>query len=112
MGKLEGKVAVITGATSGIGLASARRFASEGARVFMTGRRETELVRAVAEVGHGARGVKGDVANLGDLDRLYEVVRDEAGWIDVLIGQRWRGRVHGAAGHYGGALRAHLRDQR
>ena len=85
MGRLEGKVAVITGANSGIGLASARRFASEGARVFMTGRRKGELDEAVAEVGHGARGVQGDVANLADLDRLYEVVREEAGRIDVLF---------------------------
>ena len=85
MGKLEGKVAVITGANSGIGLASAKRFASEGARLFMTGRRQAELDRAVAEVGHDARGVQGDVANLADLDRLYRVVREEAGRIDVLL---------------------------
>ena len=85
MGRLEGKVAVITGANSGIGLASAKRFASEGARVFMTGRRQSELDRAVAEVGHDARGVQGDVANLADLDRLYRVVREEAGRIDVLF---------------------------
>lgn len=85
MGKLDGKVAVITGANSGIGLASARRFAGEGARVFMTGRRKTELDAAVAEVGGDARGVQGNVANLADLDRLYEVVREEAGQIDVLF---------------------------
>ena len=85
MGKLEGKVAVITGANSGIGLASAKRFASEGARVFMTGRRRAELDRAVAEVGHDARGIQGDVANLADLDRLYGVVREETGRIDVLL---------------------------
>ena len=85
MGRLEGKVAVITGANSGIGLASAKRFASEGARVFMTGRRQAELDEAVAEVGHGARGAQGDVANLSDLDRLYETVREEAGQIDVLF---------------------------
>ena len=85
MGKLEGKVAVITGANSGIGLASAKRFASEGARVFMTGRRQAELDGAVAEVGHDARGVQGDVASLADLDRLYSVVREDAGRIDVLL---------------------------
>ncbi len=85
MGKLEGKVVVITGANSGIGLASAKRFASEGARLFMTGRRQAELDKAVAEVGHDARGVQGDVANLADLDRLYRVVREEAGRIDVLL---------------------------
>ena len=85
MGKLEGKVAVITGANSGIGLASAARFAREGAQVFMTGRRKAELDAAVAEVGHGAVGVQGDVSNLADLDRLYETVREKAGHIDVLF---------------------------
>lgn len=85
MGRLDGKVAVITGANSGIGLASAKRFAEEGARVFMTGRRQAELDRAVAEVGYGARGVQGDVANSSDLDRLYDTVRQEAGRIDVLF---------------------------
>jgi NAD(P)-dependent dehydrogenase (short-subunit alcohol dehydrogenase family) len=85
MSKLDGKVAVITGANSGIGLASAKRFAQEGARVFMTGRRQRELDAAVVEVGNGARGVPGDVASLADLDRLYDVVRAEAGRIDVLF---------------------------
>ena len=93
MGRLDGKVAVITGANSGIGLASATRFAREGARVFMTGRRQEELDRAVAEVGHGARGVRGDVSNLADLDRLYETVRDEAGRIDVLFANAGSGEL-------------------
>lgn len=85
MGKLDGKISVITGANSGIGLASAKRFAREGARVFMTGRRKAELDKAVAEVGGDARGVQGDVANLDDLDRLYSILREEAGRIDVLF---------------------------
>jgi len=85
MGKLEAKVAVVTGANSGIGLATAKRLAREGARVFMTGRRQPELDAAVAEVGANARGVRGDVANLADLDHLFEVVRTEAGQIDVLV---------------------------
>ena len=85
MGRLDGKVAVITGANSGIGLACAKRFAQEGARVFMTGRRQAELDAAVAEVGGNARGVQGDIADLADLDRLYTTVRAEAGRIDVLL---------------------------
>ncbi|WP_061937070.1 SDR family oxidoreductase [Aureimonas sp. AU22] len=85
MGRLANKIAVVTGANSGIGLASAKRFASEGARVFMTGRRPRELDAAVAEVGNGARGVQGDIANLADLDRLYEIVAAEADRIDVLF---------------------------
>ena len=93
MGKLDGKVAVVTGANSGIGLASAKRFASEGARVFMTGRRQAELDAAVAEVGHDARGVQGDVVRLADLDELYKVVRDEAGRIDVLFANAGGGEL-------------------
>lgn len=85
MGRLEGKVAVITGANSGIGLAAAKLFAAEGARVFMTGRRKNELDAAVAEVGKSARGVQGDISNLADIDRLFAIVRDEAGTIDVLF---------------------------
>ena len=85
MGRLEGKIAVVTGANSGIGLACAKRFAEEGARVFMTGRRQAELDAAVAEVGHGARGIRGDISNLSDLDRLYSTVRQEVGHIDVLL---------------------------
>jgi len=85
MGRLEGKVAVVTGANSGIGLATAKRFALEGARLFMTGRRQEELDAAVRAVGGGARGVRGDVSNLAHLDRLYELVRMEAGIIDVLF---------------------------
>ena len=85
MGKLSGKVAVITGANSGIGLATAKRFAQEGARVFMSGRRQKELDAAVAEVGENARGIQGDVSNLADLDRLFAIVKEEAGTIDVLF---------------------------
>ena len=84
-GKLEGKVAVVTGANSGIGLATAKRFAAEGARVFMTGRRKKELDAAVAAVGHNARGIEGDVAKLADLDQLFAVVKHEAGAIDILF---------------------------
>lgn len=85
MGKLDGKVAVVTGASTGIGLASALLFAQEGARVFMTGRRQAELEAAVKLVGSLARGIRGDVADLSDIDALYDVVRAEAGGIDVLF---------------------------
>jgi len=85
MHRLEGKVAVVTGANSGIGLAAARRFAREGARLFITGRRRLELDAAVGEVGGKTTGVRGDVSNMADLDRLYDVVRREAGGIDVLL---------------------------
>src|SRR5277367_2680012 len=85
MGRLKGKVAVVTGANSGIGLAAARRFAREGARLFITGRRQTELDAAVREVGGKTIGVRGDVSNLADLDRLYGVVRQDAGVIDILF---------------------------
>ncbi|OUL92510.1 SDR family NAD(P)-dependent oxidoreductase [Paraburkholderia hospita] len=85
MGRLTGKVALVTGANSGIGLAIAKRFSAEGARVFMTGRRQEALDKAVAEVGGDARGVQGDVSNLADLDRLYATIKEEAGVIDVLV---------------------------
>ena len=85
MGKLDGKVVVITGATTGIVLAAAMRFAAEGARLFITGRRQKQLDKAVDAVGSGVRGIVGDVGNLADLDRLYAIVKDEAGSIDVLF---------------------------
>jgi len=84
MSKLQGKVAVITGGTQGIGLATAKLFANEGAYVFITGRRQRELEEAVAAIGSNVTGVQGDVANLADLDRLYECVKAK-GRIDVLF---------------------------
>jgi NAD(P)-dependent dehydrogenase (short-subunit alcohol dehydrogenase family) len=83
--KLDGKVAVITGGNSGIGLATAQRFADEGAHVFITGRRQGELDQAVKQIGHGAVGVQGDVAKLADLDRLYATVKQHQGRIDILF---------------------------
>jgi NAD(P)-dependent dehydrogenase (short-subunit alcohol dehydrogenase family) len=85
MGKLEGKVAVITAATSGMALATAKLFAAEGAHVFITGRRQEKLDEAVELIGRNVTGVQGDAANLDDLDRLYETVRKKRGKIDVLF---------------------------
>src|SRR5262249_13229108 len=84
MGKLEGKVAVITGGTSGMALAGAKRFGGEGAYVFIMGRRQKQVDEAVKLIGRNVTGVRGDVANLGDLDRLFETVKREKGRIDVL----------------------------
>jgi NAD(P)-dependent dehydrogenase (short-subunit alcohol dehydrogenase family) len=83
--KLEGKVAVVTGGSTGIGLATAQRFAAEGAHVYLTGRRQAELDAAVASIGSQATGVQADSASLADLDRLYAKVKAERGRIDVLF---------------------------
>ena len=85
MNKLEGKVALITGGNSGIGLATAKRFVAEGAYVFVTGRRQNELDTAVSEIGQNVTDVQGDVSNLLDLDRLYSVVKQQRGHIDILF---------------------------
>jgi len=83
--KLEGKVAVITGGSSGIGLATARRFVAEGAHAFITGRRQAELDAAVTQVGRNVTRVQGDVSNLADLDRLFATVEQQQGHLDVLF---------------------------
>jgi NAD(P)-dependent dehydrogenase (short-subunit alcohol dehydrogenase family) len=85
MGKLEGKIALITGGNSGIGLATAKQFVNEGAYVFITGRREPELAAAVREIGKNVTGVQGDVSNLGDLDRLFAQIKREKGRLDIVF---------------------------
>src|SRR5919197_3643236 len=86
MEKLDGKIAVITGGNSGIGLATAQRFVSDGAYVFITGRRQSELDAAVKQIGKdNVSGVQGDVSNLADLDRLYATVKEQKGHIDILF---------------------------
>ncbi len=85
MDRLKDKVAVVTGGSSGIGLATATLFAAEGARVFVTGRRQDELDAAVAAIGVNAVGVRGDIASLADLDRLFERVKTDKGRIDILF---------------------------
>ena len=84
-GKLDGKVAVVTGGNSGIGLATAKRFVAEGARVVITGRRQASLDAAVKEIGGKVTGVQGDVSKLPDIDRLYAAVKEKHGHIDVLF---------------------------
>jgi NAD(P)-dependent dehydrogenase (short-subunit alcohol dehydrogenase family) len=83
--RLEGKVAVVTGGNSGIGLATAKEFVAEGAYVFITGRRQAQLDAAVKEIGRNITAVQGDVANLVDLDRLYSTVKAKKGRIDILF---------------------------
>src|SRR5271169_6469486 len=83
--KLEGKTAVITGGTEGIGLATAKLFVEEGAHVFITGRRQKELDEAVKAIGSNVTGIQGDVANLADLDRLYETVSKAKGRLDIVF---------------------------
>ena len=85
MGKLEGKIAIITGGNSGIGLATAKEFVNEGAYVFITGRREPELARAVKEIGGNVTGVQGDVSNLDDLDRLFAQIKRQKGKLDIVF---------------------------
>src|SRR5947207_5384588 len=85
MGKLEGKIALITGGNGGIGLATAKQFVNEGAYVFITGRREQELAAAVKEIGRNVTGVQGDVSSLGDLDRLFAQIKREKGRLDIVF---------------------------
>ena len=83
--KLEGKIAVITGGTSGIGLATAKRFVSEGAYVFITGLYQKEIDEAISEIGKNVSGIQSDVSNLVDIDKMYDVVKDQKGHIDILF---------------------------
>jgi len=83
MGKLDGKIALVTGANSGIGLATAKRFVGEGAYVYITGRHKPELDAAVKDIGRNVTGVQGDVANLADLDRLFAQIKADKGRLDV-----------------------------
>src|SRR5258708_32806057 len=93
MGKLEGKVAVITGGSSGLALESAKRFVEEGAYVFITGRRQEQLDEAVKLIGRTVTGVRGDAENLDDLDRLFDTVKREKGKIDVLFASAGKGEA-------------------
>ena len=83
--RLEGKTALVTGGTSGIGLATAKQFVNEGAHIYITGRRDVELAAAVKEIGRNTTGVKGDVLNLDDLDRLFGQIKREKGKLDIVF---------------------------
>ena len=85
MGKLDGKLALVTGGNSGIGLATAKLFVNEGAYVFITGRRDPELAAAVKEIERNVSGIQGDVSNLGDLDRLFARIKREKGRLDIVF---------------------------
>jgi NAD(P)-dependent dehydrogenase (short-subunit alcohol dehydrogenase family) len=85
MGKLEGTIALVTGGNSGIGLATAKQFVNEGAYVFITGRRDPELVAAVKDIGRNVTGVQGDVSNLADLDRLFAQIKQEKSKLDIVF---------------------------
>src|SRR6202047_2875473 len=85
MGKLEGKIALITGGNSGIGLGAAKQSVNEGAYVFITGRRDAELAAAVKEIGKNVTGVQGDVSNISDLDRLFAGIKQEKGRLDIVF---------------------------
>src|SRR5438309_8577265 len=93
MGKLEGKIALVTGGNSGIGLATAKQFVNEGAYVFITGRRDAELAAAVKEIGRNVTGVQGDVSNLSDLDRLFAQIKQEKGKLDILFANAGIGKI-------------------
>src|SRR4051812_9307804 len=92
MAKLSGKVALVTGGNSGMGLVSAQRLAQEGAQVVVTGRRQKELDEAVRLIGHGAVGVRGNVASLSDLDRLMATIKSKFGHLDIIFANAGFGR--------------------
>ena len=93
MKKLEGKVALITGGNSGMGLATAKLFAEEGAKVIITGRRQKDLDVAVKEIGARATGVQGDVSNMADLDRLVHLIQDKFGHLDIIFANAGHGQL-------------------
>ena len=111
MKKLEGKVAVITGGNSGIGLATAQRFVSEGAYVFITGRRQSEVDAAVKQIGKDVTGVQGDVSKLADLDRLYADMKRQKGHVNILFANAGLGEFAPNGSDYRIALRQDIQCQ-
>ena len=109
--KLEGKTAVITGGTEGIGFATAKLFVEEGAYVFITGRRQKELDKAVKAIGANVSGVQGDVAQLADLDRFYETVSKVKRRIDIIFANAGVGEFVAFGGRYRRAFRQVIQHQ-
>jgi len=109
--KLEGKTAVITGGTEGIGLATAKLFVKEGAYVFITGRRQKELDDAVKAIGANVSGVQGDVAQMADLDRLYETISKVKGRIDIVFANAGVGEFCSLWGRHRRAFRQAIQHQ-
>ena len=93
MGKLNGKIAVVTGGSSGLGLATAKLFVEEGAYVFITGRRQAEIDKAVSSIGHNVTGVQGDTSKAADLDRLYAQIKAEKGTLDIVFANAGHGTM-------------------
>ncbi|MHC5746353.1 MAG: glucose 1-dehydrogenase [Nostoc sp.] len=93
MGKLEGKIALVTGGNSGIGLATAKQFVAEGANVYITGRRQVELDAAVEAIGKNVTAVQSDVSNLADLDRLFATIKQEQGHLDIIFANAGGGQI-------------------
>jgi NAD(P)-dependent dehydrogenase (short-subunit alcohol dehydrogenase family) len=93
MGKLEGKIALVTGGNSGIGLATAKQFVAEGAYVYITGRRQVELDAAVEAIGKNVTAVQSDVSNLADLDRLFATIKQEQGHLDIIFANAGGGQI-------------------
>ena len=103
-GKLEGRIALVTGGTSGIGLATAKRFVAEGAYVFITGRREKELASAVKSIGGSVTGVQGDVSQIGDLERLFAQIKQEKGRLDIVFANAGHRKICAPRGDHRGVL--------
>src|SRR5216683_4888048 len=110
-GKLKGRIALVTGGTSGIGLATAKRFVAEGAYVFITGRREKELAAAVKSIGERVTGVQGDVSQIGDLGRLFAQIDQEKGRLDIVFANAGDRKICAPRGDHRGVLRLNIRCQ-
>ena len=110
--QFDGKVALVTGGSSGIGLATAKLFAQRGATVYITGRRQKELDEAVREIGPSATGIQGDVSRLGDIDKVYQTIREQKGKLDILFANAGIGEFAPLGQIDGATFRQAVRCQR